>query len=257
MVIGILGALPQEIALLKKDLDVRFVERIAVREFTAGLLYGQDVVIALSGIGKVASACAATIMLTKYGCSSIVFVGVAGGVSKRVCVGDVVIASELVQHDFDATPLYPTKFHIPSVNRIILECDGGLTSKCVKSANEYLSGDFESEVSIDTRAVFGIDKPIVHRGLILSGDTFIDDRVEMETLLIGARSVLPDSEPLAVEMEGASVAQVCLEFGVPFAVVRVISDSSDENAIIDFVRFVDSVASRFSRGIVKRLFEIL
>lgn len=257
MAIGIIGALPQEIALLKTDLDVRSCERIAGREFTAGRLYGQDVVIALSGIGKVASACAATIMLMEYDCYSLVFVGVAGSLSKRVKVGDIVVASSLVQHDFDATPIYPTKYHLPSINRITLESDLELVSKCDRAAKIFLDTDLDVDVDPEVRAAFGITKPSVYKGLVLSGDTFIDDRMEMETLLKDVKSVLLDSEPLAVEMEGAAVAQVCMEFDVPFAIVRIISDNSDENATIDFVRFVDSVASHFSRGIVKRLFGML
>ncbi len=252
---GILGALPQEIALLKQDLNVRAVERIGGREFFMGELYGCDVVLALSGIGKVSAACAAAVMLAKYECSSIVFVGVGGGASIRVRVGDIVVANELVQHDFDATPIYPTKFHIPSVNRVTLKCDETLIEKCALAAEMYVELDFDIEVSSETRAEFGIGKPSVYKGLVLSGDTFIDDSSEMETLLKEIESVLPDSEPLAVEMEGAAVAQVCLEFGAPFAVVRVVSDGADENAIVDFARFVDTVASRFSRGIIKRLFE--
>lgn len=255
MTIGILGALPQEIALLKLDLTVRGVERIGGREFFKGELYCCDAALALSGIGKVSAASAAAIMLAKFECDSIVFVGVAGGASMRVRVGDIVVANELVQHDFDATPIYPTKFHIPSTNRIALKCDEKLTEKCALAAEQFVEFDFDRDVSAESRAEFGIANPSVHRGLVLSGDKFIDDSSEMKALLKEIAGVLPKSEPLAVEMEGAAVAQVCIEFGAPFAVVRVVSDGADENAIVDFARFVDKVASRFSRGVIKRLFE--
>jgi adenosylhomocysteine nucleosidase len=96
----------------------------------------------------------------------------------------------------------------------------------------------------DTLAQFRLISPQVHQGLIVSGDRFVSTTAESQTL----RQALPGA--LAVEMEGAAVAQVCLDYGVPFAAVRTISDRADDAAHTDFNRFIREVASRYSRAIL-------
>ena len=280
MRIGILGALPAEIKLIRRDFqfdDGSAIEdntvEIAGREFVFGRLYGQDAVLALSGIGKVAAATASTIMLTKFARDVLIFVGVAASVSRDASerhdlaaegeygetpaprVGDIVVANALLQHDFDATPIYPSKFHIPSAGGALLECDPALTTMCVEAAKAFVEEDLEAEIEPEVLTSFGIAKPHVFEGLIISGDRFIDDRAELAVIASAVTEAVPDSPPLAIEMEGAAMAQVAIEFGVPFAVVRVISDDAGENAAFDFVRFVQGVSAYYSRGIVRRLME--
>src|SRR6185295_14436438 len=110
------------------------------------------------------------------------------------------------------------------------------------------AGDGDAAESLDAAALasFGIASPRLHRGLVLSGDRFVATAAESEAL----RQRLP--EALAVEMEGAALAQVAYDFGLPFAVVRTVSDRADDAAHVDFMRFVDSIASRYTLAIVRR-----
>ena len=103
----------------------------------------------------------------------------------------------------------------------------------------------------DAVAEFDLQAPRVHRGLIASGDRFVATSAESAAL----RAALP--EALAVEMEGAAVAQVCRDFNVPFAALRTISDRADDAAHVDFMRFIDQVASRYSAAILQAYFESL
>ena len=272
MRIGILGALPAEINLMRRDFqfdDGATIEDntvdVAGREFVFGRLYGQDAVVALSGIGKVAAATASTIMLTKFARDMLIFVGVAGAASPSAAsrasgaeaprVGDIVVANALLQYDFDATPIYPTKFHIPSAGDVLMFCDPELTMQCVEAAKSYIEDDMTLEIEPELLASFDITSPKVFEGLVMSGDRFIDDPAERAELSAAVSDVIVDAMPLAIEMEGAAMAQVAIEFGVPFAVVRVISDDAGENAAFDFARFVQGVSAYYSRGVVRRLLE--
>jgi adenosylhomocysteine nucleosidase len=201
------------------------------------------VVAAISGIGKVAAATTATLMLERFGVSMVLFTGVAGGLGTGVSVGDVVVASELLQHDMDASPLFP-RHEVPGYGRTRFATDGRWRAALLHAAQHAL--DRVGQV-LGPQAVadFGLQKARVHEGLVVSGDRFVATTAESHAL----RQALPDA--LAVEMEGAAVAQVCHDFGVPFALVRTVSDRADDDAHVDFVRFVNEVASAFSAHIVR------
>src|SRR5262249_7460445 len=147
----------------------------------------------------------------------IVFTGVAGSADFGVRVGDVVVAESLVQHDIDASPLFP-RFEVPLTGLSHLPSDRDLSRKLATAAREFLENE--------------ANEPQLHRGLVDSGDQFITDPVKLAAM----KDALPDL--LAVEMEGAAVAQVCFELGVPFAVIRTISDNANEDAATDFMHFV-------------------
>lgn len=247
--IGIMAAMPEELqALLAAMPDETMVTR-AGRQFWVGHLHGQHVVAVLSRIGKVAAAITTTVLLTEFGVDRVVFTGVAGGVGDGVRVGDVVVADALVQHDMDASPIFP-RFEVPGLGVSALCPAADLTEAVFATVSDVLSpaalakGGALSEVHLDA---LGLSQPQVHRGLIISGDQFIHAAATCAAL----RQALPLA--LAVEMEGAAVAQVCHDFGVPFAVIRTISDRADEAAHIDFPRFVSAVASHYSLAIVQAL----
>jgi adenosylhomocysteine nucleosidase len=181
----------------------------------------------------------------KFGVTHILFTGVAGAGDKDVQVGDIVIAESLVQHDIDASPLFP-RFEVPLTGLTHFLADQQLSIRLVNAAHAFLENDLEQAIGQEDRAVFRLSKPRVHRGLIASGDQFINDRDRLA--LLGA--ALPGL--LAVEMEGAAVAQVCYELGVPYAVIRTVSDNANENAATDFMRFVNSVAAQYAFHIVRR-----
>ena len=224
--IGILGAMEAEVRLLEAMLGDATIAGSTGRNYVTGRLGDQDVVVSISGFGKVAAASTVTSMLDRFDAEAILFSGVAGALHPDVTRGDVVIADELVQHDFDASPLFP-RFVIPSLRVDRIPADEGWTDRAATAA-----------------AVAGAT---VHRGLILSGDRFIDNDTDRAEL----RSLFPDA--LAVEMEGAAVAQVCAERRVPFAVIRAISDAADDDAAADFLDFVDQQAAPLLAEIVASL----
>ena len=240
--VAIVAAMHEELgALLARMPDEQRV-RIAGRDFWLGHLHGQPVVAVLSRIGKVAAAVTATVLLERFGVRAIVFTGVAGGLAPGVNVGDVVVASELLQHDLDASPIFP-KYEVPLVGIARFAADGAIADALSGVAEDVLR-DPVALIGQPAMDAFGIRAPKVHRGLLVSGDRFVSTSAESAAL----RRNLPDA--LAVEMEGAAMAQVCHDYGVPFAAMRTISDRADDAAHGDFARFVAEVASRYSLALV-------
>jgi adenosylhomocysteine nucleosidase len=247
--IGVIAALPEELqSLLDAMPDAEPVER-AGRIFWVGHLQGRDIVAVLSRIGKVAAAITTTVLLTDMACRNIIFTGVAGGLGAEVRVGDVVVADALIQHDMDCSPLFP-RYDIPGMGVSQLHPPVDLTHQVVDTVSVALSAQALS-VNGPLRDVhlasLGLGLPRIHRGLIASGDQFVNAAADCDTL----RHHLPGV--LAVEMEGAAVAQVCHDFGVPYVVLRIISDRADESAHIDFSQFVRAVACRYALTMIEAL----
>lgn len=249
MTTAILSALAQEQQGLIAQLTNPTRVTRAGREFWCGELQGHPVVLAVSKIGKVAAATTATALIEAFGVSRIVFTGVAGGVGLGVQVGDVVVATDFVQHDMDASPIFP-RYHMPLYGRARFHCDVALTAILLEATSLGVTG---------AGSVFGVNnlhKSIgVHSGLIASGDRFVSGAVESQVLQAGLQAA--GFVPLAVEMEGAAVAQVCFDYGIPFAAVRTISDRADDQAHVDFPLFITEVASRYALVIVQNLIPLL
>ena len=247
MKFGILGAMPQEVALMARSISVRGSVELGMRTFFEGTWEGQEVVLVLSRVGKVSAAISTLLLLERFGATHIVFTGLAGAIDPGLRIGDVVIAERLVQHDMDASPLPAFKrFEIPLLGKIFFET--GLSQEAADAAIHYTQGDFLHEVTPEQRSAFGMDRPRVFSGLVASGDQFLTDPIKTAEL----RDALPGL--LCAEMEGAAVAQVCHEMGgIPTAIIRVISDQADHSAPIDFLRFIDEVAEYLTGGIVRSL----
>lgn len=245
MRLGIISALQEEQHGLVEAMQGLSTLTHGMREYATGELYGIDTVCVLSRIGKVAAAMTATMLVEKYGVTHILFTGVAGAADARVKVGDLVIAESLVQYDMDASPLFP-RFEVPLTGLSHFSSDVHLSMQLASAANDFLENDFTDAIGELERKDFGLVKPKIHRGLIGSGDQFVSSRYHL-TQLNSSLSGL-----LAVEMEGAAVAQVCFELGVPFAVIRTISDNANEDAATDFMRFVKTVAAQYAFHIVRR-----
>ncbi len=233
--LGLMAAMPQEIAAILPHLQGVKVQALAGRVFHHGSWHGQPVVAVLSGIGKVAAATTATLLCTSLGADHLWFTGVAGGLGADVAVGDVVLGSRFVQHDMDASPLFP-RFELPGTGRTVLDSDVALTRELTQALDD-LHAHSEVWQSVQASGFVREGGSRLHQGLILSGDRFVGDEGLSGALL----SALPDA--LAVEMEGAAVAQVCHDLGVPFAVMRAISDRADAQAHVDFNAFLSAVAS--------------
>ena len=243
--LGVISALHEEQQGLVQAMDGVATVIHGMRDYTVGRLWGIEAVCVLSRIGKVAASMTATMLVEKFGVSHILFIGVAGSGDVSVQVGDIVVAESLVQHDMDASPLFP-RYEVPLTGLSRFHSDAALSHQLAWAANSFVDLDFMEAISLDDRRDFRLRQPKVHRGLIASGDQFVSSRVHIESL--------SSSHPglLAVEMEGAAVAQVCFELGIPFAVIRTISDNANEDAAIDFLRFVKSVAARYAFHIVRR-----
>ena len=245
MRLGLISALHEEQRGLVEAMQGATTVIHGMRDYTQGTLFGIDAVCVLSRIGKVAAATTATMLVEKFGVTHILFTGVAGAGGAGVAVGDIVVAESLVQYDMDASPLFP-RFEVPLTGLSHFATDLHISKLVADAAHQFLANEFETSVDNKERAVFRLERPRVHRGLIGSGDRFVSCGQHLAQL----NESLPGL--LAVEMEGAAVAQVCFELGVPFAVVRTISDNANEDAATDFMRFVKSVAARYAFHIVRR-----
>jgi adenosylhomocysteine nucleosidase len=245
MRLGIISALAEEQHGLVEAMESPYKLIYGKREYCLGQLWKIDAVCVLSRIGKVAAAMAATTLVEKFRVTHILFTGVAGAGDKNINVGDIVVAESLVQHDIDASPLFP-RFEVPLTGKSHFLADHQLGQQVTTAAQWFLATGLEEAINETERAAFRLAQPRVHRGLIASGDQFMNDRERLNRL----KDDLPGL--LAVEMEGAAVAQVCHELDVPFAVIRAISDNANENAATDFMRFVKSVAAQYAFHIVRR-----
>ena len=193
----------------------------------------------LSKIGKVAAATTAAALIERFGVGPIVFTGVAGGLKKGVNADDVVVASSFLQHDLDVSPPYP-QFEVSFYGRARFSTDSAMSQQLRVAAQAALA---------DSAASSGFADSNVHTGLIASGDRFIgaaSGSLALQTALLAA-----GQDALAVEMEGAAVAQVCRDYSVPFAAVRTISDRADDGAHVDFQDFVDTVAGDYACRILR------
>lgn len=231
---GLIFAMREEQEGLQNHIQNQRITFSGQRQFIEGDLWGFPVICVLAGIGKVAAAISSTQLIERFDVAELILTGVAGGTDQAIYRGDVVIANELLQHDMDARPLFP-KFEIPLRNKSKFQANTGLLELLNQAANNYS----------DTNKQFN-----VHRGLIASGDQFIHDANVLRQL----KQELP--EMLAVEMEGAAIAQVCHDFQIPFAVVRTISDSANDDALEDFQEFILTVAAPYSIGILRMFFEL-
>jgi len=248
MKIGIIGAMPEEVDKLKKDMLIEKTDKIAMREYHSGTLYGKEAVLVFSKCGKVSAASAAVVLIERYKVDMIVFTGVAGAADKDLKIGDIVVGRKLVQHDMDASgiPAFK-KFEIPLLGISYFEADARLFQLALHCARKYVKNSFEQEAGIDERKAFHIFLPAVVPGTIASGDRFICDR----NVICRMRNDIEDLK--CVEMEGAAVAQVCHEYSLPCVVLRVISDNADEHAPVNFQRFINNVASLMTRGVVREI----
>lgn len=243
MALAIIAAMHEELSAVLELMPDERRERVAGREFWVGHLGGREVVAVLSGIGKVAAATTATLAIHRFGAQAVLFTGVAGGLGDGVRVGDLVVATELLQHDMDASPIFP-RHELPLYGLSRLRADATMTQALCAAARALIA-EAPHRFDAGTLAGFGLATPRLHQGLVLSGDRFVSSSEESQAL----RAELPDA--LAVEMEGAAVAQVCHDHGLPFAVVRTISDRADDQAHVDFTAFIQHIASRYAAVLIE------
>ena len=243
--LALVSAMHEELAAVLARMPDEQKTTVAGREFWVGHWHGHDVVAVLSRIGKVAAATTATTLIERFGVTRLVFTGVAGGLAPHVQVGDVVVARDFIQHDMDASPLFP-RHQVPLTGMTRFPADGVLSDALAAAAPLALQDMLASLPQADWLNL-DLAKAQVHQGLIASGDRFVSQTSESQAL----QRDLP--EALAVEMECAAMAQVCQDYGVPLAAVRTISDRADDAAHVDFPKFIQTIASRYSVAVLDRL----
>lgn len=242
MTIAIVSALPEEQQGLANAMHAPRTVDHAGRRFTLGTLCGQSVVLALSGIGKVAAATTTAALIERFGAQQVLFTGVAGGIGQDIHVGDVVVAEHFIQHDMDVRPLF-ARWQVPGYTSPVFACDAAMTQRLLQAAHYCV----RAAAAWHEPLLQGM-QPQTHSGLIASGDQFIVSASISQTMTADLHAA--GYTPLAVEMEGGAIAQTCADYAVPFAAVRTISDRADDSAHVDFPAFVNAVASRYAQHIV-------
>lgn len=246
-VIGIMGAMPQEIDGVIGLLENPESSTLGMRTYTSGTINGIKTVVVFSRWGKVAAAATVSTLIHVFNVTEIIFTGVAGAIGPTLNIGDVVIAKRLYQHDMDARPLMQ-QFEVPLLGKTYFECDTEQIAHAKQAINPLIiDNGLKNLIGEKVLAQFGIDTPNLHIGDIASGDQFFTNNDQKHKLHTNLPTIL------CVEMEGAAVAQVCFEYSIPYTIIRTISDVADEKSHIDFPLFIKKVSSNYSICIIKQL----
>jgi adenosylhomocysteine nucleosidase len=226
-VIGLIGAMDEEVAVIKAWMtDVR-EQTIAGCDFFVGSFEGKEVVLLKSGIGKVNAAVSTTLLLSQFQPEYVINIGSAGGFDADLQVGDVVISDQVVHHDVDVTAFGYVMGQVPNM-----------------PATYAASTDLVNQAKKALQSVTQVQAKV---GLIGTGDSFMNDPVRVEAV----RAIFP--ELVAVEMEAAAVAQVCFKFGTPFVVVRSLSDIAGKESSQSFEEYLQVAAENSSLMIQQML----
>lgn len=228
MTFAIIGAMDYETELLRQQMTIEAIKCIAGLEFAVGMLVGHPVVVVTCGIGKVNAALCTQILITHFKVDHVINTGVAGAIADVLEVGDIVISTDLIQHDVDATGFGYELGEIPKTKPWIFEADKDLVDKAFEaSSKEVLNHK-------------------IYKGRIVSGDQFISSSEQK-------RRIEHHFKPYAAEMEGASIAQVCMLNKVPFVVIRAMSDKADGSAHVTFETFAREAAINSSQIVMHLL----
>ncbi|MDQ0269543.1 5'-methylthioadenosine/S-adenosylhomocysteine nucleosidase [Cytobacillus purgationiresistens] len=225
MKIAIIGAMEEEVTLLRDHIDGKKQEIIAGCEFTTGTMDGAEVILLRSGIGKVSAAMSTTILLEKFKPDYVINTGSAGGFNPILNVGDAVISTEVRHHDVDATVFGYEYGQVPQ-QPPAFTADEELIQIAEKSAREI------SDIQ-------------VVRGLIATGDSFMSDPVRVDAI----RDKFTDLQ--AVEMEAAAIAQVAYQFKTPFVIIRSLSDIAGKESNVSFDQFLEKAALHSANLVMK------
>ncbi|MGE7919547.1 5'-methylthioadenosine/S-adenosylhomocysteine nucleosidase [Viridibacillus sp. NPDC093762] len=230
MKIAVIGAMEEEVELLRATLENTTSTTIANSEYTTGTYKGHEVILLKSGIGKVNAGMSTTILLHQFKPDVVINTGSAGGFDENLEVGAVVISDEVRHHDVDATIFGYEMGQVPQMPTAF-------------KADEKLR-------KVAEEAVAELGEHQFATGLISTGDSFMNDPERVERV----RGHFPQMK--AAEMEAAAVAQVCHQFGTPFVVIRALSDIAGKESNISFEEFLP-VAAKHSTEIVLRVIEKL
>ena len=229
--IGIIGAMEDEVAALKEAMEVQETIEKASMIFCKGMLCGKEVVVVRSGIGKVNAGICAQILVDRFGVDVLINTGIAGSLDAKIDIGDMVISTDALHHDMDASEFgYPVG-QVPRMEVLSFPADETLVKKAVQASEKA--------------------NPDIHTftGRIASGDQFIASREVKER-------IVKNFHPLCVEMEGAGIAQAAYLNQVSYVIIRAISDKADNSAHVDYPTF-EQQAIAHSVRLVKELLTII
>jgi adenosylhomocysteine nucleosidase len=244
MKIGLIGAINEEVLMLKDEIRDLRADRAGSREFYSGFIEGHEVVICTSGWGKVAAASTATSLINLFQVDHLLFIGLAGSMKDHLKIGDIIVADKLIQHDVFLSRLVESPVELPSRKTFEFNVSPATWRRAFAAASQFAKNMDEGGYP----AIPDIYHPCIYTGAIATGDQFV--ATSEEKSLIGQRF----PEVLCVEMEGAAVAQVAADYGISCSVVRIISDQADEHAHENFTAFLFSHISRISVEIAKLMF---
>ena len=210
--LGIIGAMDEEVAKIKEEMTEVSVTTVAGMDFYRGRIGGREAVVVRSGIGKVNAGICTQILADRFAVSAVINTGIAGSLRAEINIGDIVLSTDAVQHDMDASGFgYPVG-QIPRVETFSFRADG----KLIELAKEC-NGAVNPEIQTFT-------------GRVVSGDQFISDKAKKEWLI-------EQFGGSCTEMEGAAIAQAAYLNGIPFLIIRAISDKADDSAGMDYAVF--------------------
>ena len=210
--IGIIGAMEEEVASLKEEMDVQEIVEKAGMMFCKGILCGQKVVVVRSGVGKVNAGICAQSLVDLFQVDLLINTGIAGSLDARIDIGDMVISTDALQHDMDASVFGDPVGQIPRLDTFSFPADEALARKAIR-ANEKANPDIRT-----------------FTGRIVSGDQFISSKEVKDR-------IVENFHPLCVEMEGAAIAQAAYLNKVSYVIIRAISDKADNSACMDYPTF--------------------
>ncbi|HOZ45448.1 MAG TPA: 5'-methylthioadenosine/adenosylhomocysteine nucleosidase [Candidatus Hydrogenedentes bacterium] len=243
-VIGLLGAFDTEVELLDAAMTNKETVDVLGIRFTTGILKGQRVVLAESGVGKVNAAMTATALIDRFRPAAVIFSGIAGGLHPELRPGDIIIAEKAAQHDYGSTEAGGFRRKgIPDPvsgkrNPLFFLSDPALVASAEAAAGALSL--------VPVPGAEGGRVPRIVKGVVVTGDVFVATTAKRHEL----RTEL-DAD--AVEMEGGAVAQVCHQLGVPFLLIRSLSDNADETAHIDLERFYRVAAENSARLVIQTI----
>ncbi|MDD7441404.1 MAG: 5'-methylthioadenosine/adenosylhomocysteine nucleosidase [Sutterellaceae bacterium] len=226
MKVGIIGAMEVEVASLKASLQDSKSETVAGMEFCEGTLGGITAVVVKCGVGKVNAACCVQVLADRFGVDAIVNTGVAGSLDNRIDIGDIVVSTDAVYHDVDATVFGYAPGEVPQMGVKTFPADEGLREKAFDAVRKAAP-----DVS-------------VFEGRVVSGDQFISSRERKDWI----RKTFGG---LCCEMEGCAIAQASFVNRIPFVIIRAISDKADESVKVSYAEF-EGKAAEHCAGIVAR-----
>lgn len=210
--LGIIGAMDEEVAKIKEVMTDVTVQTIAGMDFYQGKLRGKEAVVVRSGIGKVNAGICSQILADRFAITAIVNTGIAGSLRNEINIGDIVLSTDAVQHDMDASGFGYKVGQIPRVDTFAFKADIGLRALAME-CNKRVNPDIQA-----------------FTGRVVSGDQFISNKEKKQWLV-------ENFDASCTEMEGAAIAQAAYLNHIPYLVIRAISDKADDSASMDYPAF--------------------